>query len=234
MNTKLVNQGNLSSFNSLNIKLTPARLALRRGLLFCGIFSSLLYVAMNIIVPLVADGYSVTSQTVSELSAIGAETRTLWLALAIPYGALVVAFGFGVWLAAGKESLLKAVGFLLIFNSVIGFFWPPMNLRGTPPTLDDTIHILFTGIAIMTFLLQMIMGGLVLGKSFRIYSIVSILILGLFGAITGLEAPRVMLNLPTPMIGVWERISIGAYIVWVAVFALRLMKRDVNAEPETR
>ena len=55
--------------------------------LMCGIASSLLYVAMNVFVAMQWEGYSSASQTVSELSAIGAPTRTLWVTLAIVYTA---------------------------------------------------------------------------------------------------------------------------------------------------
>jgi len=44
----------------------------RKILLVCGILASLLYVAMNVIGAMMYDGYSSVSQTVSELSAIGA------------------------------------------------------------------------------------------------------------------------------------------------------------------
>ena len=47
----------------------------RKTLLVSGIVSSLLYVAMNIFVAMQWEGYSSASQTVSELSAIGAPTR---------------------------------------------------------------------------------------------------------------------------------------------------------------
>ena len=53
---------------------------LRKLLLIYGILSSLLYVAINILVPMAWDGYNAVSQTVSELSAIDAPTRPLWLA----------------------------------------------------------------------------------------------------------------------------------------------------------
>ena len=46
----------------------PVNNVVRRGLLRCGIFSSLLYVAMNIFIPLLYDGYNSASQTISELS----------------------------------------------------------------------------------------------------------------------------------------------------------------------
>ena len=52
---------------------------LRKTLLVCGILSSLLYVAMTVLVAMQWEGYSSASQTISELSAIGAPTRSLWL-----------------------------------------------------------------------------------------------------------------------------------------------------------
>ena len=54
---------------------TQKRLLVRISLI-CGIASSLLYVAMNVFVPMQWEGYSSASQTVSELSAIGAPTRS--------------------------------------------------------------------------------------------------------------------------------------------------------------
>jgi hypothetical protein len=61
---------------------TPLSLApvqVRKVLLVCGIVSSLLYVAMNIVGALQWDGYSLTSQSVSELFAIGVPSRPLWV-----------------------------------------------------------------------------------------------------------------------------------------------------------
>jgi hypothetical protein len=34
-----------------------------------------------------------------------------------------------------------------------------------------------------------------------------------FGALTGLDGPRIQANLPTPLIGVWERISIAGFLL---------------------
>jgi hypothetical protein len=60
-------------------------------LLACGILSPLLFVAMNVFVPRLFDGYSLASQTVSELSAIGAPTRPLWVWLGTVYCLLFAA-----------------------------------------------------------------------------------------------------------------------------------------------
>ena len=51
----------------------------RRALLTGGILASVLYVAMTLVVGLLWEGYSVASNVPSELSAIGAPTRTLWI-----------------------------------------------------------------------------------------------------------------------------------------------------------
>ena len=70
-------------------------------LLVFGILSSLLYVAMLTFVPLRWEGYSSAAQTVSELSAIDAPTRLLWVPLGILWTLLYALFGWGVWKAAG-------------------------------------------------------------------------------------------------------------------------------------
>src|SRR5829696_5857538 len=86
----------------------------RKLLLICGIVSSLLYVAMNVFVPMQWEGYSSASQTVSELSAIGAPTRPLWVPLGIAYTLLVAAFGWGVWASARQNRSLRVAGVILV------------------------------------------------------------------------------------------------------------------------
>lgn len=76
---------------------------IRRVLLFCGILTSLLYIGMLIFVPMGYPGYNTFSQTVSELSAIGAPTRQLWNILGIPFLVFELAFGFGVWISANQS-----------------------------------------------------------------------------------------------------------------------------------
>ena len=196
----------------------------RKVLLVCGILSSLLYVAMNVIAALLYEGYSSASQTVSELSAIGAPTRPLWLLLAVPYTMLVTASGWGVRVAAGRNRPLRVVGGLMIALGVIGLFWPPMHPRGIEPTLTDTVHVVFAMVTILLMMLAIGFGAAAFGKRFRIYSIATMLVLVAFGALTGLEAPGIPAHLPTPRIGVWERINIGVFLLWVAVLAAALLR----------
>jgi hypothetical protein len=69
------------------------------------------------------------------------------------------------------------------------------------------------------------------GMWFRIYSIITILLLLLFGALTGLDSPEVQANLPTPWLGVIERIMLGVFLVWVVVLAIVLLQMDKTSVP---
>ncbi|MDQ4012322.1 MAG: DUF998 domain-containing protein, partial [Thermoproteota archaeon] len=57
------------------------------------------------------EGYSFTSQAISELSAIGAPTRPLVVTLGIIYDVLLIAFGLCVWIiAAGQRRAPRLIG----------------------------------------------------------------------------------------------------------------------------
>ena len=73
-------------------------------------------------------------------------------------------------------------------------------------------------------LLAVGLGAAEFGKGFRIYSIVTIVAMLLFGVLTGLDSSRMEINLSTPWMGVWERICIGAYMLWVMVLAIILLR----------
>ena len=91
-------------------------------------------------------------------------------------------------------------------------------------TLTDTLHIVWSA-AWVTFMLAAIaFAAAGLGKRFRLYSIATLAILLAFGVLTGLDAPKLSTNLPTPLIGVWERIQIGVVIVWDMVLAVALLR----------
>jgi hypothetical protein len=201
---------------------------LTRLLLVSGILSSLVYAAMLVFVPMRWAGYSSASQTVSELSAIGAPSRSLWVSLGVLWTLLYIAFGWGVWRSASGNRALYAVGTAIIAAGIFGLFWPPMHQREVlaagGATLTDTLHIVWTVVNGILTLLAMGLGAAALGKRFRVYSIATILVLLAAGVLTSLAAPGVNANLPTPWIGIWERINVGAWLLWVVVLAVMLIR----------
>ncbi len=153
-------------------------------LLACGILSPLLFVAMNVLVPTLFEGYK----------------------------------------SAGRNRPLRVAGALMLADGVISLFWPPMHLRGQELTLTDTLHIVWTAVTGLLMMLAVGFAAAALGKRFRLYSIATLLIFFVFGALTGMEGPRVAANLPTPWIGVWERIIIAAQMLWIAALAVTLLR----------
>lgn len=206
------------------------KVLLTKLFLVCGMLSSILYVAMNIFVPMQWEGYSTVSQTISELSAIDAPTRSLWVPLGIMYALLTTAFGWGVWISTIKNRPLRIAGALLFINGVISLFWPPMHQREVLAagggTMTDTMHIVFSFVTVLLFMLTIGFGAAAFGKVFRLYSIATLVILVVFGILTGMQAPEMEANRPTPLMGVWERINIGVYMLWVIVLAIILLRAE--------
>lgn len=67
------------------------------------------------------------------------------------------------------------------------------------------------------------------GKWFRSYSYATILILIVMGVWAFLDVPRLEANLPTPWLGVRERINIYGYMLWLAVLAIVLWRAPAPA-----
>ena len=202
--------------------------ARRKALLVCGIVSSLLYAAM--IWTIRHEGYSLISQVPSELTSIGAPTRTLWMWLGSIYTALVAAFGWGVWSSRGRNRAVRVMGGLILAYGSLGLLWPfaAMHQREVlaagGATWSDTMHVALGGVTVLFMFLAIGFGAAAFGKRFRLYSIVSGLVLLAFGALTFVEAPRLQANLSTPWIGLWERINISVFLVWVVVLATVLLR----------
>jgi hypothetical protein len=200
----------------------------RKALLVCGVVSSLLYASM--IWGIRYEGYSPISQVPSELTAIGAPTQALWVRLGWIYTVLITAFGIGVWRSAGGNRAVRLVGGLILTYASLGLLWPfaAMHQREVlaagGATLSDTLHVVLGAVTVFLMFLAIGFGAPAFGKHFRQYSVVTIVVLLVFGGLTFGEAPRVQMNLPTPWIGLWERINISVFLLWIVMLAAMLWR----------
>jgi len=205
----------------------------RKHLLYCGIAAALFYIAMNIFFPFLDKRYNWITQTVSELSAVDAPTRPLWFPLGIVYTLLIAAFGWGVFRSTDGKRSLRIVGILLIINGLIGLTWSPMHQREVLAagggTFTDIWHLVMASVTVLLMFLSIGFGAAAFGKGFRFYSIITILVFIVFGVLTFVEAPNVDKNLPTPYIGLWERINIAAFMAWLLVFSINLLRLEKNS-----
>lgn len=202
--------------------------------LLCGAASAPFYIGMDVLASLLYDGYSYTDQVISELSAIGAPTRSLWLALGPVYSLLVFAFGLGVWASAGEKRALRVVGACAVGVALTGIIWPfaPMHQREVLAagggTLSDTIHLVLGGVDTILFFVSIAFGATALGRRFRLYSMATIVVVIVFGALNALEAPRIADDESTPWIGIFERISVEGSMLWYTVLAIALFRREAH------
>jgi hypothetical protein len=204
----------------------------RKVLLGCGIASSVLYVASDILVSWWDPNYSYRDQSFSELLAPGSPTRPLVLVvLAIPYGVLVTAFGVGVWASASRRGAGRITGALLVGYGVIGALTGVFLSAATRETLEageetwrNNLHLPGTAVSVLCILLAIGFGSTLLGRRFRYYSYATILAILVFGLWAGLQAGRVEANQPTPWLGIVERGNVYAIMLWVAVLAIGLLR----------
>jgi hypothetical protein len=203
---------------------------IQKTLLLSGIIASVLYIGADILLGLSWHGYNFGSQAISELSAIGAPTRSLWIAMTFLFSPLITAFGIGIVKAAKKKRALRVAGILITIWGLLGFVWLffPMHLRGAIGSVTDTMHLVMSGVTVILMVTFIGFGSGTQGKWFRVYSILTILAMLIFGALVGQMAPRVAAQLPTPWMGIMERVSVYAPMVWVAVLASLELKKLQN------
>lgn len=198
-------------------------------LLACGILSTLYYIAVITAAAYSWPEYSSISMTVSELIGIDAPSQSMAVPLLVVYSLLVYAFGAGIWRAAGSRRALRiaAVGIAgkEVFGLIVTLFFP-IHLRGIAETFTDTMHGILTGVGVLSFLIAIGFAATVFGKWFRYYSIATILVLFVFAFLTYLDVPNMTANLPTPYMGVWERVNIFGYFLWLVVLAVMLLKEQ--------
>jgi hypothetical protein len=203
-------------------------------LLICGILATLLYICTDMILGLSWQGYSFTSQAISELSAIGAPTRSLWIVMTFLFNPLLIIFGIGVWKVAKSKRSMRISSILLTIWGFLGFVWLffPMHLRGSIGSTTDTMHLVMAGITVLLMTLFIGFGSGAKGKWFRLYSNLTILAMLIFGALVGQQAPRVAAQLPTPWMGVMERISVYSPMLWVFILAIILLRNQGSTTQE--
>lgn len=177
------------------------------------------YLVAVILGGVLVPGYSHLSQAISELVPLSEGTATVVLELLFGlYNLFVVIFGVLVVVAA-RTPLHRAVGLLLavvgLLGGMIAFF--PMDLVGSQPTTAGVIHLVLAGLlAPMTLALALLGAvGARGNRSYRVVSLVCFAMILVFGPLAAASAANLW-----PIMGLLERLTIGAFIFWVLVSAL--------------
>lgn len=189
----------------------------------------MVYAGADLAASVAYEGYSFTDQTISELSAVGAPTRTLWVTLSVVYSLLRIAFGVGIWRLAGRTHKLQIVAVCIAMIGFLGVVaWPfaPIHQREVlasgGSSASDTLHVILVAADSLLFVIAAGVGSTAFGKRFRLYSIATILVVLIAGAIAGGQSSEIREGEPTPGIGIWERIAVYGALLWTSALAIRL------------
>jgi hypothetical protein len=197
-------------------------------LLICGFIASLIFAVTDVTAGLLYPGYSYTSQAISELFAIGSPTSSFVVPIFTFSSILVLAFSVGVWVSAGGSRTIHLVALMFVGNAVNGLLlWNvyPMHMRGAEATFSDTMHIILAGVGVFFVLLVVIIVVLTSHDWLRIYSVVSLIVLLVPGALVFMTIPGLVMGEPTPYVGLTERISTYGYYVWQTIFIKHLINQ---------
>jgi hypothetical protein len=201
-------------------------LIVKNALLICGLLAPLIYVGSDILAGLSWAGYSFASQAVSELRGIGAPTRTFLIPILFVYAILEILFGLGIWKVVGPKKVLRTIGALLIGLGMLDLMGPlfAMNINEAVGSVTNITHIMVTILTLIILLLMVGLGSFTEGKWFHLYSIITLLTIITFGTLTFLQVPKLAANQSAPWFGIYERINIYSYMLWLGVLALKLSK----------
>ncbi len=198
---------------------------MKKWLLACGILASLVRVAADVLAAIWYPGYSFWNQTMSQLAAIEAPTRTFQLALLAVFAVLVTAFGAGVWMSAGKKRSISMAGIFIIafgITGLVGLAFPQTAMQLTGGLEAQLIHIAATAVGVVLIILFIGFGAAGDKLAFRFYSVATVIIMFLFGFLASAKAPKAV-DFAAPGMGTLERICYYSYLLWIAIFAaLRL------------
>jgi hypothetical protein len=193
-----------------------------------GACAATLYAVTVIVGGLLHPGYSHITQAISELSAAGAVNERVLTACFALVEALTVVFASGFFLAvrgtnrslSASAVLMSAMGFV-----GLGFARFPMDQVGTPMTADGQAHIalviLSVPLAIAAVALSMLgWRRQPEGGSMALISFIALCAMLLSGVISGVGVVN-----GWSVIGIWERVNIGAFLFWQAATAIYLLRR---------
>jgi len=176
-------------------------------------------------------GYSHTYHAVSELLEAGAPNKLLLDNLLSLSNILGVLFGFGIFKLVQKSQTKRLAGVLgaasIIVIGVLGlltalFF--PMDPRNVSLTFPGLMHLITVGVMSIlsitaTFLLASWLKIQTDYSKYGTYSYISAIIILLSGILAAVAAIK-----ESPIMGLAERVTIGASLQWTFFLALKMYK----------
>jgi hypothetical protein len=200
----------------------------REVLLICGFLAPLLFIGTDLLAGTLWKGYGFTSQSISELSAIGSPIRSLVVPLNLLYEVLLIAFGLGIWGLARQKRPLRIMAVLLVGMAIIDlvatFF--PMHPGEALSTFPNTMNVILKGTGVLFFLLAIGFGAAAFRNWFRLYSIGTLLTFIVLTILGIWVLPQITAGAPISRVGIQERVMGYGCLAWVLLLAMTLLRGE--------
>jgi hypothetical protein len=200
-----------------------------KALLFAGIVAAGLYVVGDVVSGLVYKTYrpySFRDQWISELTATGSPVRPLMVSVITIHDLLLIAFGAGIWRAAGRTRSLRWMGLILIAGTAFGLVIHPFFPMASRWNFTDTpVHGTLSLVWSLVIAVAVVLSAVAYRGWFRLYSISTVLVMIGFGTASGIAIRGIERN-HTPWAGGFERINAYALMAWIVVLAVTVMRRS--------
>lgn len=209
---------------------------MKKPLMICGMLAAVIYVGTVILGGFLRPDYSHVAEAISELVAAGAANRPLLSSLFLLYNALLALFGLGLflkarsWLRGRVSGLLGSLALVLLValtGALMELFFP-QDPGGLPTTTAGTMHIVLAGIASLGIMVAILALGLWFRnfpglRGYVTYSLITMAIIFISGGLTAAAAAS-----NHPLFGVSQRITIGAFILWLFIISLKSYQLEVE------
>lgn len=194
-----------------------------------GIAGPIIYILAVIIGGMIRNDYNFLYNTISELTLANAPNLILMSAFFGIYNFSLVIFGIGALMdnEIAESKKYKAATLMLAIIGVMGllllFF--PQDPRNAAVTFKGTMHIAIAGISSLLTLISVLLIGLNFRKvkkmkSFSIYSFISFIVILISGG-----AAAISVSSNSAFGGLFERITIFAFMLWLIVFSYLILKK---------
>lgn len=192
-----------------------------------GIIGPVVYILAVFIGGALRHDYSALYNSISELSMTNAPNKLLLDVLFGIYNLFMIIFGLGAYLDTKINSKkYNAATIMLIVIGILGLMVLvfTQDPRGAPETLNGILHIVLSGITAALTIISVILVGLsfksfINMKLFSWYSYITGTLIFIFG---GAGAASIANN--SPIGGLFERITIFLFMIWVIILSYILLK----------
>lgn len=196
-----------------------------RILILGGALAPIIYIVASIIGGLLLPEYSHIKDSVCDLLRTGAPNKALLDTLMIISNLLTILGCYGVIVTHKKNMnrLVNAGVILMLVAGVLSFLSSKVFILPTQDemTISGIIHITIVGVSALITMVVTLLIGFVIHKHegwkfFKIYSIITFLVIFISGGLSPVIAAKGI-----PLMGLFERLAVGAYFQWVIVLFVK-------------